>query len=60
MSIVEFGRHTVEYKIALHRWAKRLEATEMVIHKNGAVTLTCPDGYICREYRPTAQELYRR
>ena len=60
MTVTEFGRHSVEYKTALHRWAKRLEATEMVIHKSGTVTLTCPDGIICNDYRPTAQELYRR
>lgn len=59
MQVTEFGYHNKEYKIALHGWAKRLEATEMVIHKDGSVTLTCPDGCICNNYRPTAKELRR-
>ena len=50
----------VETKINLDRWARRLEADEMVIHKDGTVSLTCKDGIICENYRPSAKELYRR
>lgn len=46
-------------KIAINRWAKRLEADEVVIHKDGSVTLTCKYGCICNNYRPTAKELYK-
>lgn len=46
-----------EYRIALDRWARRLEAEEMTIHSDGCVTLTCKDGYICNNYRPTSKEL---
>lgn len=48
-----------ETKIALYRYAKRLDATEMTIHKDGSISLFCDDGCICENYRPTAKELYK-
>ena len=47
-------------KKAIWNWAKRLEATELTIHKDGSVTLTCEDGYICYKYRPAGKELYSK
>ena len=52
-------RMDVSTKIALDRWARRLDADEMTIHKDGSVTLMCADGYICENYKPTRKELYR-
>ena len=46
-------------KIALDKWARRLEAEEMTIHKDGTVTLMCKYGCICENYRPAAKELYK-
>ena len=57
MRRVIFGRHTIEYIIALDKWARKLEADDMVLHKDGTVTLSCKDGGICENYRPTAAEL---
>ena len=48
---------TKEELIALNKWAKRLEAEEMLVHTDGSVTLECKDGYICCAYRPSASEL---
>jgi len=44
---------------AIYGYAKRLEASECVIHKNGSISLYCPDGCICENYIPTRKELYR-
>lgn len=44
--------------IVLNKYAKRLEADELIIHKDGSITLTCKDGIICDRYRPAAHELY--
>ena len=52
-------RMDVETKIALDKWARRLEAEEMTIHKDGSVTLMCVDGYICENYTPSGKELYK-
>ena len=60
MKVAILGYHKKLYLIQVHKWATRLEATEMIIHKNGSVTLLCPDGYICNEYKPTATELYKK
>lgn len=57
MKTVVFGKHSKAYLIALDRWARKLEATDMVLHKDGTVTLSCKDGGICNNYRPTAEEL---
>lgn len=48
-----------EHKIALNRWARRLDADEMTIHADGTVTLMCEDGCICENYNPSAKELRR-
>ena len=32
--------------ILLNKWARRLEADEMTIHRDGSITLMCTDGYI--------------
>ena len=53
-------RIDVETKVLLYKWAKRLEADEMTIHKDGSVTLMCKDGCICDNYKPTASELYKQ
>lgn len=45
--------------IAINKWAKRLGADDVTIHRNGSITLECKNGYICREYKPTPKELYR-
>lgn len=50
----------VSTKIALEKYARRLEADEMTVHKNGSITLICADGYICENYFPTSKELYSR
>lgn len=47
-------------KIALSRYAKRLEADEMTIHHDGSITLVCSDGIICEHYFPTRKELNAR
>lgn len=60
MKAAILGHHDKTYLIQVRRWATRLEATEMVVNKNGSVTLLCPDGYICNEYKPTAAELYKK
>lgn len=52
-------RMDVSTKIALDRWARRLDADEMTIHKDGSVTLMCTDGCICENYTPTRNELYK-
>jgi hypothetical protein len=52
-------RMTVSMKIALDKYAKRLEAEELIIHKDGTITLLCKEGYICERYTPTAKELYK-
>lgn len=44
--------------IALNKYAKRLEADILIIHKDGSITLTCEDGIICDNYEPTAKDLY--
>jgi len=60
MKTTTFGYHKKEYLVQVGRWAKRLEAEECVIHKNGAVSLYCKDGIICEDYHPGAKELYKR
>lgn len=57
MRRVVFGRHTIEYLVQLDSWAKKLEADTMIVHRDGTVTLSCKDGGICTQYRPTAGEL---
>lgn len=49
----------VTTKIALNKWARRLDADEMTIHKDGSITLMCADGCICKNYKPTRKEFYR-
>lgn len=46
-------------RILLDKWAKRLNAEEMTVHKDGSVTLINSEGYICENYRPSAKELNR-
>lgn len=48
-----------ELMTAIYRWAKRLEADEMIIHKDGTISLYCEYGGICERYRPSAREIYR-
>lgn len=60
MTVYNFSKRIdVDTKILLERWARRLEADEMTIHRDGSITLICTDGYICEHYRPTAKELYK-
>lgn len=40
-------------------YAKRLDADEMIIHKDGSISLYCKDGGICEHYRPSRKELYK-
>lgn len=54
------NRLDLNHIIALNKWARRLGADEMTIHKDGSVTLMCADGCICENYRPLAKELYGR
>lgn len=51
------GGYSKEMLMYIYKWAKVLEADEMIIHANGAITLVCKDGYICNNYKPTTQEL---
>ena len=48
-----------DIRIALDRWARRLDATEMTIHKDGSVDLFCGGDCICLNYTPSAKELYK-
>ena len=60
MIVYNFCRKiSVDYKIQLQRWAKRLEADEMTIHSDGTITLMCKDGCICENYKPSLKELYK-
>ena len=52
-------RMDAPHKILLYKWARRLEADEMTIHKDGSVTLMCSDVCICERYYPSAKELYK-
>lgn len=61
MRTVNFCRRiSVAEKIALDKWARRLEAEEMVIHQDGTVSLYCRYGIICENYTPSARELRRK
>lgn len=61
MTTINFNRkYRKEDLIALNRYAKRLGAEEMTIHKDGTITLMCKDGCICDNYLPTSKELYNR
>ena len=60
MTVYNFSKIIdVDTKILLDKWARRLGADEMTIHRDGSITLMCTDGYICERYRPTAKELYK-
>lgn len=49
-----------EYMMAIRNWAERLGAEEMTIWSDGSVDLHCSHGCICRNYKPTKKELYRK
>jgi len=55
-----FGYHKKVYLIQLHYWAKRLEATEMTVHKDGSVDLFAGNDCICLNYSPSGRELVQR
>lgn len=57
MSTTVFGYHKKAYIAQVKKWAKRLEAEDVIIHKDGTVTLACRYGYICDHYQPTAAQL---
>ena len=58
MTVYNFcEKMNVPYKLLLEKWAKRLDAEEMTIHRDGSVTLMCKDGYICERYIPTSTEI---
>ena len=60
MTITNFNKkYTRSDIIALIKYARRLEAEELTIHKDGTITLMCKDGCICENYLPTAKELYK-
>ena len=60
MTVYNFcEKMNVPYKLLLEKWAKRLDAEEMIIHRDGSVTLMCKDGYICERYIPTSTEIYK-
>lgn len=44
--------------IAFRKYAERLEATDMTIHRDGTVTLFYHNDCICDRYLPSAKELY--
>lgn len=44
---------------AIIKYAKRLEAEELIIHEDYTITLTCEDGYICIKYSPSLKELFK-
>ena len=46
--------------IAFNKYAKRLNATEMVIHNDGSVDLFEDGNCICENYKPSAKELYKK
>lgn len=49
-----------EYMRAVRAWAERLGAEEMTIWNDGSIDLNCSNGCICRNYKPTKKELYRK
>ena len=55
-----FGYQPKDYLIQLHYWAKRLDATEMVVHKDHSVDLYADMDCICYKYKPSARELARK
>ena len=60
MTVYNFcEKMNVPYKLLLEKWAKRLDAEEMTIHRDGSVTLMCKDGCICKRYTPTSKEIYK-
>ena len=60
MTTTSFCRKiSVSDRIAFDKYARRLEADEMIIHENGSISLYCADGCICENYRPSAKELYK-
>lgn len=59
MTTTVLGRHPKAYLIEVNYWARKLGATDCTVHYDASVTLTCPDGYICHNYSPSAKELRR-
>lgn len=60
MTVYNFCKKmNMQYKMLLKKYAKRLEAEEVTIHKDGSVTLMCKDGCICERYTPTSKEIYK-
>lgn len=57
MRLEVFGRHSARYIAQVRAWAKRLDATMGYLFADGTVDLECPDGNICRNYKPTLKEL---
>lgn len=60
MKITTFGRPSVAYIAKINAYGKRLGATEIIIHYDKSVTMSCPDGGICERYKPSPQELARK
>lgn len=50
----------VDMKKALWNWAKRLDATEMIIWHDGSISLWEGNDNICEKYYPSAEELKLR
>lgn len=58
MKTYDFSKNmSASHKIALNKYAKRMESDEMTIHKDNSITLVCEYGYICEHYYPTQKEL---
>lgn len=61
MTITNFCKRMKKSEIIAYTYyAKRLDATEMIIHKNGTIDLYEDNNCICLDYQPTNTELYRR
>lgn len=59
MKVVNLSRLNKNEIIALTYYAKRLYATDMVIHTDCSIDLFEGNDCICRNYKPTRQELYK-
>lgn len=60
MKVTNFSRASVTYIAKINAYGKRLGATEIIIHSDMSVTMSCPDGGICERYKPSTKELERR
>lgn len=59
MTTTNFSKLPKDYLILINRWAKRLEATDVTLHRDNSVSLYCNDDCICEHYKPSMKELIK-